>query len=108
MLALRFAVLSIFLPVRILQRQSIASMVKIDNKQNAEPTGVTILTTPEKSPSDKKEYRAIKLANGLVALLISDVTAGDEDEEPLSGDEEPLSGDEEDGEYDDEGKDFDI
>lgn len=37
------------------------------------------LPCPEKSPSDKKEYRALQLDNGLKVLLISDTTDGDDD-----------------------------
>ena len=33
---------------------------------------VKTLPTPDKSPADKKEYRAIQLDNGLTALLIAD------------------------------------
>jgi secreted Zn-dependent insulinase-like peptidase len=32
---------------------------------------VEILTTPIKSPADKKDYRLIKLSNGLKVLLVS-------------------------------------
>lgn len=35
---------------------------------------ITVLPTPTKSQSDKKEYRQLKLGNGLQVLLISDVT----------------------------------
>ena len=39
---------------------------------------VRVLETPDKSPADRKDYRAIRLGNGLTALLISDL-GGDEE-----------------------------
>ncbi|EFN75483.1 Nardilysin [Harpegnathos saltator] len=45
---------------------------------------VEYLETPIKSENDKKEYRVIKLQNGLIAVLISDMKSGaqqDEDKE---------------------------
>lgn len=79
-----------------------------------------ILPTPVKSTTDEKNYRVIKLANGLVALLISDQrkdlkvlddeekaldltkTSNDEDEdaEMEDGSGEESCGDEEDGDDD--------
>jgi secreted Zn-dependent insulinase-like peptidase len=41
---------------------------------------VKLLPTPEKSPADKKEYRAIQLDNGLTALLIADTQNEDEED----------------------------
>ena len=38
------------------------------------PCKVELLAEPTKSTSDKKEYRVIRLENGLRALLISDIT----------------------------------
>ncbi|CAG5099426.1 Oidioi.mRNA.OKI2018_I69.XSR.g16522.t1.cds [Oikopleura dioica] len=72
---------------------------------------VKILPTPEKSPADKKEYRAIQLENGLTALLIADLQNEGEDDglesEPQSPEreeEEDLSSDElEEDECDGEG-----
>ena len=57
-----------------------------------------ILETPKKSPADKKEYRALRLQNGLTALLISDMEGANDqhDECPVSDD--PMSGEE--SEYD--------
>jgi len=68
---------------------------------------VQILETPDKSPADNKDYRAIKLDNGLVALLISDLhdyEEGDEMEEDgeMEPEDEPMSGDEDEMEEGDE------
>ena len=37
-------------------------------------TSATHLPTPQKASTDKKDYRAIRLPNGLRVLLISDTT----------------------------------
>lgn len=42
-------------------------------------TRVQYLPCPTKSQNDKKEYKVIRLENGLTALLISDVLQGDDD-----------------------------
>ena len=51
-----------------------ATFCTIDNQRLKMPsdTATKILPTPVKAESDKKEYRAIELPNGLRALLISD------------------------------------
>ena len=58
----------------------------------AKKTAPKLLATPNKSPADPLEYRALQLYNGLKVLLISDPTAdmglSDEDEEDYSEDEE--------------------
>ena len=41
---------------------------------------VKLLPTPDKSPADKKEYRAIQLDNGLTALLIAGTQNEDEED----------------------------
>ncbi|XP_012270804.1 nardilysin isoform X2 [Orussus abietinus] len=51
--------------------------MELDGRNRFEPdarqnNGIHYLDPPIKSESDKKEYRVIKLANGLTALLISD------------------------------------
>ncbi|XP_023349391.1 nardilysin [Eurytemora carolleeae] len=62
----------------------------------------TVLQTPEKASTDKKEYRAIRLKNGLTVLLISDCTYPldklDEEEALLAAKEETAAK----GELDDE------
>lgn len=40
-------------------------------------TAVEVMETPDKAESDKKNYRVIRLANGLTALLISDPIAAE-------------------------------
>lgn len=68
-----------------------------------------ILPTPVKSESDKKEYRLIRLSNGLTALLVdsthaiplstvkdADDTTSEEESEASSSEEEASSDDEED------------
>lgn len=49
-----------------------------------------VLASPTKSASDQKEYRVIKLANGLTACLISDQTSlnGCFEEQESSSEEE--------------------
>ncbi|EZA59550.1 Nardilysin [Ooceraea biroi] len=70
---------------------------------------VEYLETPVKSENDKKEYRVIRLQNGLTALLVSDIyskTSASQDED----DEDETSEDETEGEseeYDDEEDDDD-
>ncbi|KAJ8666832.1 hypothetical protein QAD02_008494 [Eretmocerus hayati] len=49
---------------------------------------VEYLDTPVKSESDKKEYRVIKLQNGLVALLISDLESIGKDKNSESSEED--------------------
>ncbi|XP_014231468.1 nardilysin [Trichogramma pretiosum] len=63
---------------------------------------VEYLEAPFKSESDKKEYRVIKLPNGLVALLISDPSGAQESQgkEAATSDEET----EDDEEHDEEDK----
>ncbi|XP_012524901.1 nardilysin isoform X2 [Monomorium pharaonis] len=76
---------------------------------------VEYLETPVKSENDKKEYRVIRLPNGLIALLISDVhsktcASQDEDDEESSEDEsgeDEESNEEDDEEDDDENEDED-
>ncbi|XP_012218457.1 nardilysin-like [Linepithema humile] len=71
---------------------------------------VEYLETPVKSENDKKQYRVIKLQNGLTALLISDVeskvcSSQDDDEgssEDETEDDESDEEDEDDDEDDDE------
>ena len=59
---------------------------------------VTVLPAPIKSQSDKKEYRQLKLQNGLQILLISDIHGdystvdGDEVVECSSDSEDVSSG----------------
>nr|XP_053649483.1 nardilysin-like [Cherax quadricarinatus] len=59
-----------------------------------------LLSTPTKSPYDKKEYRVIQLENGLRALLISDMGRLDSspEEEDESDDEEDSGSEEEEDE----------
>ncbi|XP_053986881.1 nardilysin-like isoform X2 [Hylaeus volcanicus] len=67
---------------------------------------VTYLDTPVKSENDKKEYRVIKLKNGLTALLISDLHSStcqdDDNEDKDEEDEETGSEDEHESDEDDE------
>merc|ERR1719233_1930657 len=65
------------------------------------------LPLPRKSSSDKKEYRAIRLENGLRALLIADTTYSLDklDEEEKDAVEEEMELDEEDGSDEDTGDD---
>jgi len=71
----------------------------------------TVLPTPAKSQNDKKEYRALKLSNGLTVLLISDesypldkldaeeaLLASQQKEEEDEGGEEEEDGDDSEGE----------
>lgn len=54
-------------------------------------TRVQYLPSPTKSQNDKKEYKVIRLENGLTALLISDVMQSDDDcmeEDDLSSEDE--------------------
>jgi hypothetical protein len=62
---------------------------------------ITILPTPVKSESDKKDYRVIQLPNGLKALLISDTSY---DLEKLDEEEAQVGPDEADGEEEEECK----
>ncbi|XP_069175846.1 nardilysin-like [Procambarus clarkii] len=59
-----------------------------------------VLTTPSKSPIDKKEYRVIQLENGLRALLISDVgrlvSSADEEDDSEDEEDDDVSEDEDD------------
>ena len=57
-----------------------------------------ILETPKKSPADKKEYRALRLQNGLTALLISDMEGANEQQDECPMSDDPMSGEE--SEYD--------
>jgi len=68
---------------------------------------VELLPLPRKSSSDKKEYRAIRLENGLRALLIADTTYSLDklDEEEKDAVEEEMELDEEDGSDEDTGDD---
>eukprot|EP00092_Neocalanus_flemingeri_P030811 GFUD01033465.1.p1 GENE.GFUD01033465.1~~GFUD01033465.1.p1 ORF type:complete len:1104 (+),score=409.71 GFUD01033465.1:45-3356(+) len=79
------------------------------------PCKVELLDTPNKSSSDKKEYRVIRLENGLTALLIADVAYPldklDQEEKDVVEEEmevedeensEDETGDEEDDDDDDE------
>ncbi|XP_032680712.1 nardilysin-like isoform X2 [Odontomachus brunneus] len=59
-------------------------------KTAGENRRVEYLETPVKSEADKKEYRVIKLENGLIALLISDMYDGSNKNED-SGDEEDIA-----------------
>lgn len=73
-------------------------------------TSVQVLTSPNKSPTDKKEYRVIQLANGLKALLVSDTSYDlsklDEEEAAMSVMSEAVESDqgsdEESGEEDED------
>ena len=53
---------------------------------------VQILPTPVKSSNDKKDYKCIRLSNGLTALLVSDTSYDleklDEEEAQLEGKKE--------------------
>ncbi|XP_071572686.1 nardilysin [Temnothorax nylanderi] len=73
---------------------------------------VEYLETPVKSENDKKEYRVIRLPNGLTALLISDVhsktcASQDEDDRDKESSEDETE-DEESNEEDDEEEENDI
>ena len=54
-----------------------------------ETPNVQILPTPVKSSKDKKDYKCIRLPNGLTALLVSDTSYDleklDEEEAQLEG-----------------------
>ncbi|KYN03878.1 Nardilysin [Cyphomyrmex costatus] len=71
---------------------------------------VEYLETPVKSKNDKKEYRVIKLPNGLTALLISDIYSktcasqneDNQDKESTEDETEDEESSEEDGEHYDE------
>lgn len=56
--------------------KSTMKKLKRDATTKAPPTStgskVTILPTPDKSPSDKKNYKVVRLQNNLTALLVSD------------------------------------
>jgi len=69
-------------------------------------TDTTVLATPVKSANDEKDYRVIKLKNGLTALLISDTSYSLEklDEEEQNEAEEELDEDSE-GEFESEEED---
>lgn len=96
---------------------SIADSGPVQNEHmGAEPsTNFEVLHSPLKSPIDPKEYRVIRLANGLTALLISYCSrAGDPPPENLSGcvveeeedeEDEAEEGEEEEEEDEDEGED---
>lgn len=56
---------------------------------------VKLLPTPDKSPADKKEYRAIQLDNGLTALLIAD-TQNEDEEDGLESEPQSPEHDQED------------
>ncbi|KAL1138822.1 hypothetical protein AAG570_008884 [Ranatra chinensis] len=53
--------------------QNKAGRVNDQEPPETGPGSITYLPLPNKSPNDQKEYCVIKLANGLTALLISDV-----------------------------------
>ena len=75
-------------------------------------TSATHLPTPQKASTDKKDYRAIRLPNGLRVLLISDTTYDlekldleenlEQEEEDEMDDSEGSSNDEEDDSEDEE------
>lgn len=65
---------------------------------------VEILDTPDKSPADRKEYRAIKLKNGLVALLISDLYGAEDGDDNAMSDGDNAMSDGDDGEEGDSGE----
>ena len=75
--------------------------------------GIQVLPNPTKSLNDVKDYKCIKLPNGLMALLVSDTSYDldklDQEEQELEenkvaedGDEENDEDDDESGESDDE------
>lgn len=66
--------------------------ISLDNppKSDFSTNSFKVLTSPTKSASDQKEYRVIKLSNGLTACLISDQTSLNtcSDEDQSSSEEE--------------------
>ncbi|MPC17653.1 hypothetical protein E2C01_010518 [Portunus trituberculatus] len=66
------------------------------------PATCQMLDTPIKSRCDKKEYRVIKLENGLTALLVSDINRiqhSEEEEEDEDSDESEDDDDLEDEDF---------
>ncbi|XP_071486548.1 nardilysin-like [Diadema antillarum] len=60
--------------------------MEVTSEENAfSETGLPVVM---KSPNDKKEYRVIKLKNGLTALLVSDVAGEDTEEDAEMTEEE--------------------
>ena len=68
-----------------------------------ETPNVQILPTPVKSSNDKKDYKCIKLSNGLTALLVSDTSY---DLEKLDEEEAQLEENNDDQEQSDEDEDM--
>ncbi|XP_063845990.1 nardilysin-like [Scylla paramamosain] len=60
------------------------------------PATCQLLDTPIKSRCDKKEYRVIKLENGLTALLVSDINRIQQSEEEEEEDDDSDGSDEDD------------
>ncbi|XP_042887210.1 nardilysin-like isoform X2 [Penaeus japonicus] len=69
------------------------------------PPTCHLLQAPTKSPFDKKEYRVIRLGNGLRALLISDLSKKMSAEDNEDDDDEPEDLGEEEEEDSEEGSD---
>ncbi|CAL4145200.1 unnamed protein product, partial [Meganyctiphanes norvegica] len=76
--------------------------------EHATPAECQILTSPTKSPFDKKEYRTIRLGNGLRVLLVSEMhkitEGGDEDDQQLYEDDPDEDMEEEESEEEEEGE----
>lgn len=71
------------------------------------PATCHLLDTPIKGRCDKKEYRVIKLENGLTALLVSDINRIQHSPEEDEEDEEEEEGDSGESEEDDDGEEGD-
>ncbi|KAL2731379.1 nardilysin-like [Vespula squamosa] len=69
---------------------------------------VEYLNSPTKSENDKKEYRVIKLENGLTALLIADLHSAKDPSQNISGNQVgAISSESEDDESNDDEEDLD-
>ncbi|XP_012257789.2 nardilysin-like [Athalia rosae] len=85
-----------------------ASKIKPNKSDGCEKMGekrlvtVEYLDTPVKSEIDKKEYRVIRLPNGLTALLISDVSSISGAQIDDDDDDDEYTDEEENGSEDDE------
>jgi len=87
-----------------------AASEKFEFSVNPALTGTaTLLPTPEKAETDKKEYRALKLKNGVTVLLVSDMAYPLDklDEEEALLEEEEGEGEEEEGEEEEDDEDDD-
>ncbi|XP_046617809.1 nardilysin-like [Neodiprion virginianus] len=90
------------------------NMAELEKCIQKNSTTCEYLDTPVKSENDKKDYRVIKLPNGLTALLISDVRSisadqvDDDDDDDDYTDEEESGSEESGSESDEEEEDNDA